>query len=190
MRVAVEHLPLLSRGTTPATPTKIVVEHVPEILPPAETTEAPGAEAAEAFPLEVGEELVLSEKDWSDLYGLPSEAVALAVGAPEIKFSEATCRTQGLRLARFCQRHGIALPPWLDVVPIASRAVGDYGKLFRDASVLVKERRETKKLPDKELQEGQEIPGEIIIPESSVEHRAEVPLGIDDRIQKALGERR
>lgn len=178
--------------THPVTAAKIVVEHVPEILPASEKA-APeeGAVPEEVEGEWAGERrlgLALSPSDWSDLYGMPAEVTAFIVGAPELDIPDERCKAQGVRLARFCQRHNIMLPPWLDVVPLAAGAVGDYGKLFRDASILMKERRRiTEKKKVETFSPSSAAPGEVKVPGSTVEHvSAEVPGDIDERIAKAL----
>ena len=181
--------PLASPSRPVAVRGEVTVTHVPEIVTP----EAPKVGVEPGVPEEsewarapAGEPLVLSEEDWADLYGMPAEAISIALKAPELNFSDESCKVQGVRLSRFCQRHNIMLPPWLDLVPIVSRAAGDYMKLFRDASLLMKERQ--KEEPSKPK------PKEVKIPESTVEHVApssEVPADFDiDRALKRAYERK
>jgi len=161
----------------------VAVEHVaeavkPEAPPAAPAAAPPGEEWPEVLP---GEGLMLSPEDWADLYGMPAEAISLALAMPELDISDERCKTQGVRLARFCQRHNIVIPPWLDIVPIASAAVADYGKLLRTAVLKAKEKKEKEKLPEPESPK---------VPESKVEHSAEASPDIDERIKKAITERR
>jgi len=168
---------------------KVTVTHVPEILAPlpAETAEplaVPGEE--EKWPEEATGATGLSPDAWADIYKMPSEAVSLALSAPQLQFSDETSRLQGVRISRFCIRHNIALPPYLDAVPIAGRALSDYAILFAKMKA-----RKTGKAPgatgdSAETGEPEGPPEEAKIPESSVEHvSSEIPLDIDERLKQA-----
>ena len=114
---------------------KVTVTHIPIPIEPepsgtAEPSETPGS-LEEKWPEEEPTETVtLSPDAWADIYKMPSEAVSLALSAPQLQLSEETCRLQGARISRFCIRHNIVLPPYLDAVPIAGRALSDYAILF------------------------------------------------------------
>jgi len=185
--VAVEHVPLILEPEPgapgePATPGELAAPGAPGELA------APGAPGEPAAP--AGEPAMLSDEAWSDIYGMPAETLSVALAAPQLRLSDETCRTQGVRIARFCQRHNIVLPPYMDALPIVGRALQDYGLLLRAASIKMKERRSA--APAEESSKtGREKSGGIEVPESTVEHvSAEAPPDIDDRIQKALSERR
>lgn len=177
-------------AVTPGKSTTVAVEHVPilDLTPSEATMEAPG----EGEP-EVTLEAVDVEA-WSAIYGLPSEAVSVALGAPELRFSDETCRRQGVRIARFCQRHGITLPPYVDALPIIGRALQDYGMILRAAAVRMKSGRQKGEAAKTEpAAPGEETSGVagITMPESTVEHvSSEAPGDIDERIKRAVMERR
>jgi hypothetical protein len=54
---------------------------------------------------------------------MPSEALALGLNDPDLKLPDESKQVQGVRTARYCQRHNIVLPPWIDIAPIAGRAI-------------------------------------------------------------------
>jgi hypothetical protein len=158
----------------------VAVEHVPILdLTPSETATPEVPREEESWnETPTGEPLILSESAWADLYLMPSEAVSLALAAPQLRFSEETCRLQGTRISRYCLRHNVVLPPYIDAVPIAGRAIADYGKLLAAASL----KMSTKKA---KVAAGEQPP-------SSSEHEvsSEVPSDIEERIKKTLTERR
>ena len=169
---------VVSIGPSKAVKGKVTVTHVPEIVAP----EAPKPSLAapegeeEWAKAPAGEPVLMVAEDWADLYGMVPEAVSLYLKAPELNFSDETCKIQGERISRFCIRHNIVLPPFLDIVPIVIRLSGDYMKLAGDTAALLKERKkEEEPAAPREKKE-------VKIPESSVEHVAEspgVPAGFD-----------
>lgn len=168
----------------------VAVEHVPLMIEPEPTTtakpQAPGA--AEEWPEEGAGEggVILDSGAWADLYGFPAQTVSLALQAPQLKLSDETCKLQGQRISRFCIRHNIKLPPYLDAVPILGHAVGDYSKLFLGASMKMKEKRQQEK-----TKTPSEIPGETSLSESPVEHRAAESIpDLDAKLERAITQRR
>jgi len=72
----------------------------------------------------------------------------------------------------------------------AGRAAGDYAKLFRDAAILMKAKKVEKAARGPPVEPAA---GEITVPESAIEHVAAglgVPSDIDERLEKAISERR
>jgi len=171
---------------------KVTVTHVPVVLEPEPTETAEPSETPSPLEEKWPEEeaaVTLSGDAWADIYKMPSEAVSLALSAPQLQFSDETCSLQGVRISRFCIRHNIVLPPYLDAVPIVGRALSDYAILFAKMKA-----RKIGKAPGTtgvSAETGPEgPPEEVKIPESSVEHvSSEAPPDIDDKIQKAIEER-
>jgi len=172
----------------------VTVTHVPVFIEPeptrtAEPSETPGPLEEKWPEEEPASAVTLSPDAWTDLYGMPAEAVSLALEAPQLKFSDETCRLQGARISRFCIRHNIVLPPYLDAVPIAGRALSDYAILFAKMKV-----RKTGKAPgatgvsaETGPERPERPPEEVKIPESSVEHvSSELPSDFDERLKKTL----
>lgn len=167
----------------------VTVTHVPGILPPEPEpgegrVDAKGEGREEVPPIEG----VPDAETCTDLYRIAPEAIALALQAPQIQIPEESCRLQGIRLSRYCQRHNIVLPPYIDVLPIASRGISDYVKFATDLSVAVKERKE-RKIEEKAAKATESgAPEGIKIPESSVEHVAVGMPGVpaDFDAEKAL----
>jgi hypothetical protein len=174
------HLPVapvagLKASVPPGAPVKaaVGVSHEPLTLAPEPESKAAseaGAETGEGEALPPVEGIPDADT-MTDLYKVIPEAIALGLQAPQVQLPEESCRVQGIRLARFCQRHNIVMPLWLDAVPIASRAIGDYTKFATDLSLAVKDRKavKAKEQAAKKAKAPSEIPGEVSIPESSVE---------------------
>lgn len=163
---------------------KVSVEHVPEtiVAEPIPSAEGEGEWKGDEIPLIGG---AGSAEDWADIYGMPAETISLILKDPSLNLSDEACKLQGMRIARYCERHHIVMPDWFDLIPIVSRAARDYGELIFKALSRAKEELEKKK----EKKASKEVvEPEVVVPESTVEHISEPrPDQVAKVIEKKLG---